>query len=142
MPSALRRKPLPATLVRGSANGVNKSKRTPKLGKWSIPKKHICMSHGTDNTLRTIERKRKSGMNTPRGIVPYDPSLPTPIDTDPMEPWRVAGGSFEFQSPTLLSQENPFTERTLIGAAQLLSSIDDPPESNSKDNMEKFLHLH
>jgi hypothetical protein len=125
---------------RGSFSGVRKSpkSRTPKTGSWKISKKEIGISHGKNGELITHERKRSnSGVNTPHGIVPYNPQLPPAIDTSPSNFTGLDG--LPFQSPTLFSPSDEFQQTSFSGMT-LFPSFQDIPQNNN-ENMENFLHL-
>jgi hypothetical protein len=65
------------------ASGIRKAKpKTPKAASWKISRKDLCMSHGKGGKLHISGggKAKKSGLNTPRGIVPVDPTKPSPFE--------------------------------------------------------------
>ena len=95
------------------------------------------MSHGKNGELITHEKKRTSGVNTPHGIVPYNPELPPPIDTSAIKFTGLE--SLALTSPTLFSPVDE-THPSSFSGMTLFPSFPEMTQNNH-ENMESYIHL-
>jgi hypothetical protein len=80
--SALKRRSIPAVASRVLSCGVRKKPKLPKVANWTIARNELCMSHSKKGKLVISggSKAKKSGLNTPRGIMPVDPKKLTAFD--------------------------------------------------------------
>jgi hypothetical protein len=80
--SALKRRSAPAVASRVSSGGVRKKPKLPKVANWTISRNELCMSHSKKGKLVISggSKAKRSGLNTPRGIMPVDPKKLTAFD--------------------------------------------------------------